>query len=84
MSLAFLRVISFEELFHEHHSSVKVGFVSPFSLAYSILYKAATTWLQQELNPTVRVQNEVTISDASLNKNHKLLLLVIDFLRWGH
>ena len=75
MSLTFLGVVSFEELFHEHNCSVQVGFASPFSLAYSILYKAVTTWLQQELNPAVHVQNEVTISDTSLNKIHKLCYL---------
>ena len=67
MSFTFPGVISFEEIFHEHNYSVQVGFVSPFSLAYSILYKAATAWLQHELNPAVDIQIEVTISDASLN-----------------
>ena len=65
MPLIFRGVVSFEGLFHEHNCSMQVGFVSTF-LAYSILYKVATTWLQEELNLAVRVQNEVTISDASL------------------
>ena len=67
MSFTFPGVISFEEIFREHNYSVQVGFVSPFSLAYSILYKTATAWLQHELNPAVHVKIEVTISDASLN-----------------
>ena len=65
MSLTFRGVVSLEGLFHEHNCSMQVGSVSTF-LAYSILYKVATTWLQEELNPAVRVQNGVTISDASL------------------
>ena len=39
---------------------------------WTILYKAATTWLQQELSPAVHAQKEVTISDDSLKKIHKL------------
>ena len=75
MSLTFLGVISFVLLLYEYNCTVQVRFVSSLSLAYSILYKAVTTWLQEELNPGVNTQKEITISDASVNKILKLCFL---------
>ena len=75
MSLTFLGVISFVLLLYEYNCTVQVRFVSSLSLANSILYKAVTTWLQEELNPGVNAQKEINISDASVNKILKLCFL---------
>lgn len=75
MSLTFLGVISFVLLLYEYNCTVQVRFVSSLSLANSILYKAVTTWLQEELNPGVNAQKEINISDASVNKMLKLCFL---------